>query len=177
VKEAVMSIHPKNILWPTDFSPLAMKGADYADAFRHAFRARLHVMHVCPILVWADQTVPVMSGGDMLVSHVDVVTPAKAELARLAAARFGGADVIEMHVVVGTPWYEICRYARDAQIDLIVIATHGATGLRRLVMGSTAERVVQHATAPVLAVKSIEREFLDDSMSQPPPPPPPPPPP
>jgi nucleotide-binding universal stress UspA family protein len=70
-----------------------------------------------------------------------------------------------MHVVVGTPWYEICRYARDAEIDLIVIATHGATGLRHLLMGSTAERVVQHATAPVLAVKSIEREFVDDPMS------------
>ena len=145
----------------TDFSPLSMRGAEYAEAFRDSFGAQLHVMHVCPVLVWADNTVPLMSGGDVLVSRVDLVTPARAQLKRFVADRFGDPGAIATHVVVGTPWYEICRYARDQQVDLIIIATHGATGLRHLLMGSTAERVVQHAAAPVLAVKSIEREFLE----------------
>ena len=73
-----MFIRPKTILWPTDFSSLAMKGAEYAEAFRGFFGAQLHVMHVCPALAWSDSTVPLMSGGDMLVSQVDLVTPARA---------------------------------------------------------------------------------------------------
>jgi len=154
-------IHPKKILWPTDFSPLSTKGAEYAEAFRASFGAQLHVIYVCPVLAWADSTLPLMTGGDMLVSQVDLVTPAKAQLAKFVAERFHHAETIATHVVVGTPWYEICRYARDKQIDLIVIATHGTSGLRHLMMGSTAERVVQHAAAPVLAVKSVEREFIE----------------
>jgi nucleotide-binding universal stress UspA family protein len=163
-----MLIHPKRILWPTDFSPLSMKGAEYANAFRRVFDAELHVLHVCPPLVLADNTIPLMSGGDKLVTEVDLVSPAKAQMRTLLAQHFHDASGVQTKVVVGTPWYEICRYARDAQVDLIVIATHGATGLRHLLMGSTAERVVQHAAAPVLAVKSVEREFIDedDRLSQ-----------
>ena len=160
-----MSIHLKKILWPTDFSPLSMKGAEYAQALRTAFDAQLHVMHVCPVLAWSDSSIPMMSGGDKLVGEVDLVTPARAELKRLIAKRFPDPQTIATHVVSGSAWYEICRYARDQQIDLIVIATHGATGLQHLLMGSTAERVVQHAAAPVLAVKSIERDFIDDGAA------------
>jgi len=154
-------IHPKKILWPTDFSPLSMKGAEYADACCASFGAQLHVIYVCPVLAWADNTLPLMTGGDMLVSQVDLVTPAKAQLKEIVAENFDHVETIATHVVVGTPWYEICRYARDQQIDLIVIATHGTSGLRHVLMGSTAERVVQHAAAPVLTVKSVEREFIE----------------
>ena len=157
-----MLIHPKRILWPTDFSTLSMKGAEYARAFQRAFAAELHVVHVCPPFVLTDSTIPLMSGGDMLVSQVDLVTPAKAQMRTVIAAQFPDPSAVETSVLTGTAWYEICRYARDARVDLIVIATHGATGLRHLLMGSTAERVVQHAAAPVLTVKSIERDFVDD---------------
>jgi nucleotide-binding universal stress UspA family protein len=139
---------------------MSMKGARYAEAFRAAFAAELHVMHVCPVLVWNDTTVPLMSGGDILVSEIDLVTPAEAQLKRLIQEKFSDARNIKAKVVVGTAWHEICRYATEAQIDLVVIATHGATGLPHLLMGSTAERVVQHASAPVLTVKSIERDFV-----------------
>ena len=81
---------------------------------------------------------------------------------RLIDEQLDRSESITSAVVVGVPWYEICRYARDHQIDLIVIATHGATGMKHLLMGSMAERVVQHASAPVLAVKSIERDFLEE---------------
>jgi nucleotide-binding universal stress UspA family protein len=155
-------IHPKTILWPTDFSPLSMKGADYAEAFRTSFGAQLHVIYVCPVLDWAGNTVPLMTGGDVLVTQADLVTPARAQLEEFVASRFRDANAIQTDVLVGTAWYEICRYSRDKQIDLIIIATHGTTGLRHLIMGSTAERVVRHAAAPVLAVKSIEQEFLEE---------------
>ena len=159
-----MSIHPKRILWPTDFSVLAVKGAHYAEAFRESFRAELHVVHVCPVLTWAVSSVPLMTGGDMRVSVEDLATPARAQLKELIPQLFTRPHQVTTKVLTGTAWYEICRYARDERIDLIVIATHGLTGLRHLMMGSTAERVVQHAAAPVLTVKSIEREFIDQAI-------------
>ena len=159
-----MSIHPKRILWPTDFSPLSAKGAEYAERFAEHFGARLHIIHICPPIVWADSSVPVMSAGERLVTQVDLVTPAATALETLVRHRFAAADQVATKVLVGTAWYEICRYARDEKIDLIVIATHGATGLKHLLMGSTAERVVQHAAAPVLAVKSVERDFIEDNL-------------
>ena len=155
-----MPIHPTRILWPTDFSPLSLKAAGYAEAFRKGFEAELHVIYVCPVLAWSDSSLCLMSGGDMHVSTVDLATPARAQLATLVQQHFSQPAQVRTAVETGTAWYEICRYARQHQIDLIVIATHGVTGLRHLMMGSTAERVVQHAAAPVLTIKSIERDFL-----------------
>jgi universal stress protein A len=127
-------IHPKHILWPTDFSTLSLKGAEYAEAFQRAFGAQLHVLHVCPPIVLTNGAGPLMSGWAMLASQVDLVGPAKAKLSQLAAEQFGDARGETAKVVVGTPWYEICRQAHVIGVDLIVIATHGSTGLRHLVM-------------------------------------------
>ncbi len=60
---------------------------------------------------------------------------------------------IEVDAVAGVPFKEICRYADQKNIELIVIGTHGRTGLSHLLIGSTAERVVQQASCPVLSVK------------------------
>jgi nucleotide-binding universal stress UspA family protein len=63
-------------------------------------------------------------------------------------------------VLFGNPWSVICQYAKDAQIDLLVVSTHGRTGLRHVLIGSTAERIVQHAPCPVLVVKNPEKDFV-----------------
>ena len=61
-------------------------------------------------------------------------------------------------VLEGTAWDVICDTAQRREIDLIVIASHGYTGLKRILLGSTAERVVRHAHTPVLVVKSYPEE-------------------
>jgi len=61
--------------------------------------------------------------------------------------------IISSRVVAGFPFKEICRVAEEDNVDLIIIGTHGRTGLAHLLIGSTAERVVQHASCPVLSVK------------------------
>jgi len=157
-----MSNRPQRVLWPTDLSANSLKGAQYARAFCEAFKAQLHVIHIAPVLVWADSSVPVMTGGDMLVTSTDTVTPAKEALRELMVKQFGDIRKIKSYVVSGNAWYEICRYAQDNAIDLIVMATHGITGLQHLLIGSTAERVVRHAHCPVLVVKSVERDFIKD---------------
>jgi nucleotide-binding universal stress UspA family protein len=64
-------------------------------------------------------------------------------------------------VRIGSAWQEITEIARDRDIDLIIIGTHGYTGLKHLVLGSTAEKVVRHAPCPVLTVREKEHEFVD----------------
>jgi nucleotide-binding universal stress UspA family protein len=142
-----MFIHPKHILWPTDLSPLSLKAAEYARVFTQTFGANLHVLHVAPALVF-NSTTAIMTGGDAAVGTIDTVTHPH-------------HITVASQVVVGEAWYEVCRYARDHTIDLIILATHGRTGFKHVLMGSTAERVVRHASCPVLTVKSFEREFIE----------------
>jgi universal stress protein A len=66
---------------------------------------------------------------------------------------------VEASVQTGIAWEEISELATSKRTDLIVIATHGWTGLRHIVVGSTAERVVRHAPCAVLVVPSYRREF------------------
>ena len=68
----------------------------------------------------------------------------------------------------GAPYREIVQAAQDEDIDLIVISTHGHRGFARMFLGSTAERVVRHATCPVLIVREKEHEFIEpSSLAQP----------
>jgi nucleotide-binding universal stress UspA family protein len=83
---------------------------------------------------------------------------AERELPKLAECdEFSGIEVEEM-VVHGEAAAEIVRVARDRNVDLIVIASHGRTGLGRILFGSTAEAVVRHAHCPVLVVKPPQEE-------------------
>ena len=63
-------------------------------------------------------------------------------------------------VRVGHPYQEITQAAQELKADLIVIATHGYTGLKHILLGSTAERVVRHASCPVLTVREREHDFV-----------------
>jgi nucleotide-binding universal stress UspA family protein len=64
---------------------------------------------------------------------------------------------------VGKPFHEIVAAAKQMEADLIVIATHGHTGFKHAIPGSTAERVVRHAPCPVLVVREREREFVSEN--------------
>jgi nucleotide-binding universal stress UspA family protein len=153
-------LKPKRIPWPTDFSELSMKAGRYARGFREAFDAELHLLHVCAPLVIPGVEVAQPPGGELAVYGADVPPATREALQRLVAEKFDGDPTVVCEAVVGTPWYEICEYAKRAAIDLIVVATHGLTGLRHVLLGSTAERIVQHAECPVLTVKSLEKDFM-----------------
>lgn len=144
----------KNILWPTDFSPLSLAAADTARTLARECDARLHVLYVAPLLV-ADRTIAVETGGDLMVATRDT-REFELKLQRLVSDYLSGVSAIEPTVRVGVAWNEICNYAKIASIDLIVIATHGQTGLKHVLLGSVSERVVQHAHCSVLVVKNPE---------------------
>lgn len=121
----------RQILFATDFSDASRLAAETAaDVARH-FDARLHVLHVVP--------------------PVTDPTPAPADL-RTLADRLGRGLPVVTAIVSGRPARQIAAYARKNAIDLIVLGTHGRTGVSRALLGSVAEAVVRHAACRVLTV-------------------------
>lgn len=148
-----MEITFKNILWPTDFSEHAQPGGRYARGLCAKFGAALHVIHVLPPPF--APTGGAMAPAELPVVFADpnLVDTARESLRKLIADDFGGDATIRYDAFVGNPWVSICDYAEREQIDLIVVCTHGRTGLKHALIGSTAERIVRHAKCPVLVVK------------------------
>jgi nucleotide-binding universal stress UspA family protein len=150
-----MNVSPTKILWPTDFSPLSMKAADYARGFQEMFGADLHIVHVSQPPVIPPPGFPSLSPADLSTWQTEQHRAAHSQLQRLANELFKG-ERVKIENLAGNPWHEICEYARRNGVDLIIIATHGLTGLKHVLIGSVAERIVQHASCPVLVVKSLK---------------------
>ena len=145
-----MKVEIHRILFPTDFSPISQQVQNYACVLAGKFSAELHALHVVP----DPMPVPGPEGSWILpdCSAPKLIHDAELELAvRMEAALAEGITVVRS-VQVGSPVHTIIDYACKHGIDLIVIGTHGHTGLSRLLLGSIAEKVVRLATCPVLTV-------------------------
>ncbi|MEO8840406.1 MAG: universal stress protein [Kofleriaceae bacterium] len=140
----------RKILSPIDFS----EGA--RDAMKAA--ARLAIQHGAELVICHAWYIPPMAFGSEFGYSAALVSGAnedadRAVAAAVAEARSLGVAKVSSHVVSGPPWQQIVELATaDPAIDLIVIGTHGRTGLSRMVLGSVAEMVVRHAPCSVLAV-------------------------
>ena len=143
----------KNILLPTDFSNNAQSAQNYACEFADQFGARLHVLSVVQ-----DAALVLPETGMFLTlplpSVHEIVAAAEKSLHALLDPAWSSTHEVCLKVAVGTPFVEIVRYADDHAIDLIVLGTHGRTGLQHVLLGSVAERVLRSATCPVLTVRS-----------------------
>lgn len=82
------------------------------------------------------------------------------ELEELIQKEIGNKVVADYVIRTGKAFYEIDQFARETSIDLIIIATHGHTGVEHILFGSTAEKVVRYAPCPVLVVRLDEHEFV-----------------
>lgn len=143
----------KSILVPTDFSPPSEKALKYALKFAEQFGATVTLLHVI------EQVVVPELGMVPLVATNELTDAAKNRLERWAKEE-GLQIETKTAVEVGQPFYQITETARDLKVDLIIIATHGYSGLKHIFLGSTAERVARHAPCPVLIVRDKEREFV-----------------
>jgi universal stress protein A len=152
-----MEVRLKRILWPTDFSELSLLGGRYARGLCERFGADLHIIHVVPPPLSPDVSLVVPAEVPVTVSEPELVEASRAALDKLVKQHFGSYEKVVTKVFFGNPWPSICNYAKDNEIDLIVITTHGRTGLSHVLIGSTAERIVQHAPCPVLTVKHQEK--------------------
>jgi nucleotide-binding universal stress UspA family protein len=147
------------ILVPTDFSKFSKNALSYAVAFAEKFGTELHLLHV------------VQSYAMLVPDSVNVVPPVGPSIAELTVAvraaldRLVSENQLERFSVVrdvreGTPFYEIIQYAKEKDIDLIVMGTHGHSGLVHVLLGSVTEKVVRKSPCPVLTVRHPEHEFV-----------------
>ena len=139
----------RSILVPIDFSAPAEKALDYAVGLANQFGAKLTLLNVVEPVATPDfASYPLMMENDKVVAN------AKKHLEQLCTkAHIDEARVEKTLVRNGVPYREITDAARTLKADLIVISTHGYSGLAHVFMGSTAERVVRHAECPVLVVR------------------------
>jgi nucleotide-binding universal stress UspA family protein len=147
----------KTILFPTDFSNGARAAMDHAVSLATDYHARLVLLYVVQDISIAEWYIPSsLSVNDLLE---DMQKSASQEMDKWALEVSANAKDVEKMVVRGVPFVEIIRTAREKQADLIVIGTHGRTGIDHLLFGSTAEKVVRKAPCPVLTVRSVGKEF------------------
>jgi nucleotide-binding universal stress UspA family protein len=150
----------KNILVATDFGEASDAALVYGRALARTFGARLHVLHVCENIFTRG------IGGESYIAVLpdlqkDVEDAARKQLHELVLDNDPDAPSVKPALATSnTPAMSIVEYARDEQIDLIVMGTHGRGAVAHLLMGSVAERVVRTAPCPVLTVRCPEREFV-----------------
>ncbi len=147
----------QNILAPTDFSHHAEAALKYACGLAERFGATLHLLHVLP-----DVVVPVGPDPSLIAAlppeyYAETEAKSYDALKHVLDKTWGEAPSVEMEVRWGDPVDGIVGYARDFPIDLIVIATHGRTGLSHVLLGSVAERIVREAPCPVLSIRDADK--------------------
>ena len=138
------------ILAPTDFSEYSKQAMESALALAQTFGAKLLLLHVVELPAYPIEGF-VPSIGATLIE--DLERQASVDLAQVLQEPPGGTVEVLRQVVVGNPYSKIIEMAEAEKVDLIVMATHGRTGLSHLVMGSVAERVVRTAPCPVLTIR------------------------
>ncbi len=143
----------RSILLPTDFSDCAECALPFAASLARQMGARLVCLHVVEPLLPTVGFAPVAEALPLTDLSEQFTASATRELPKIGArSECAGLDVEEM-VTHGDAAGEIVRVAKKHDLDLIVISSHGRTGIGRMLFGSTAESVVRHAHCPVLVVK------------------------
>jgi nucleotide-binding universal stress UspA family protein len=134
----------RRVLLPTDFSSGSQAALQFASSLARDHEATLEVVHVMPIADLAGADAPI-TWSQIMVMRED----ARKNMEALRAAR----PEIQGELLEGDPAEEIVAEARRRQADLVVMGTHGRSGLSRLLMGSVAEHVARKASCPVVLIR------------------------
>ena len=146
----------RRILVPVDFSENSRKAVTYATAFARQFGASLTFLHV----VQVNYAYGELGAIDFSALEREMRSGAQKELAALANSLRASGVEVETLLREGSPVKLIAEVARELHSDLLVISTHGYTGLKHVLMGSIAEHVVRYAPCPVLVVRQQEHDFV-----------------
>ncbi len=155
-KKQVISL--KKILVPIDFSGYSKNALKYAVPFAKQFNAEILLLYVVePTIYPAD-----FSFGQIGLPGIEEEMRKRGteELAKLAKDEISDVVKSRTRVETGKAFTEINRVAKEEEIDLIIIATHGHTGIEHAIFGSTAEKVVRKAPCPVLSIRTPEHDFV-----------------
>ena len=144
-----MTTYPR-ILFPVDLSEQSKVVAEHVATMVNQFDSELHLVHVIA-----------RYGGPTLASVTEVMDQikrnARKEVDDFAAAHFPHVKQVEKHVLVGHSGRQILDYMDKHDISLVIMGTHGRSGLGSAFFGSVAQRVVQSAKVPVLTVHPVRK--------------------
>ena len=147
----------KNILLPTDFSNLSLTAASYAVDLALQYGAIIHLLNVIekkpPIL--AIRAIDISK--EKIMKSIEEAAKESLEKTLNKINRNNNVE-IKTFLLKGNDYEEIVNYSQKQNIDVIVIATHGRTGLLHTLMGSVAEKVIRYAKCPVLVITPTEKD-------------------
>jgi universal stress protein A len=147
----------QNILLPTDFSNLSLSAARYAIDIAKQYGAKIHFLNVL------EKTPPILAirsldlSEDKIIKTIEEDARSSLNKALDTINRDKGVEIIPV-IQKGIDFEIIIDYAESNKIDLIVIATHGRTGILHTLLGSVAEKVIRYAKCPVLVITPSENE-------------------
>lgn len=139
------------ILVPIDFSDYSKMALDYAVEFAKKFNSQLFLIYVIEPIVYPSD----FGLGQVPMSSIDMEIQSRAEdeMQKLVNEKVPKETKVSWIIRVGKPFIEIINEAKEKDCDLIIIATHGHTGIEHILFGSTAEKVVRKSPIPVLVVR------------------------
>lgn len=144
---------PRLILVPTDLSDPAAHALRYASSLAERLGARLLVIHADPFIPPTDFTAN--TAGVFELSRDAMIVAAREELRKHAERNVGAGVPFDLRVIVGEPLDAIVAQVSESGADLVVMGTHGRTGMRRLMFGSVTEAVMRIVPVPVIAVNPL----------------------
>ncbi len=154
-----MSVRFSRILVPTDFSEMSKPPVAYAKSLAEAYKAQLHCLHVVDdaYQYWSaigPESLPVGPPPE------EMIALGRKRLEKFCAEFFSDVrPALISQVAYGRPFAEIIAYAREHEIDVIVMATHGRGAIAHVLLGSTTEKVVRKSPCPVLTIRTSDKPF------------------
>ncbi len=139
------------ILVPYDFSEYAAHALTWAVELAKQYQAKVILFHAVPVFSRTGYPEG-MFLLDLAKIETEAMADAEKRLREVVAAK-GLTVSVETKAVIGDPMWEICQAAEREHADLVIMGSHGRTGLAHVVLGSVAERVVRHASCPVLVAR------------------------
>lgn len=154
-----MELNIKKILVPIDFSEYSKMSLDYAIEFSKIFKSELFLIYVIEPIIYPSD----FGLGQIPINQVDfeIQSRAEDELKKLINEKMPADMKCTCIVKTGKPFLEIINAAKEYDCDLIIIASHGHTGIEHILFGSTAEKVVRKSPIPVLTVRQKNHSSRD----------------
>ena len=152
-----MPVSISKVLVPIDFSDYSKSALKYAVNFAKIFKADMFLIYVVEPIIYP----PDFSMGQIAIPSVSTEWDERArdELDKLAKTEISSDVYVKTIIKTGKPFVEIIDTATEENIDLIIIATHGHSGVEHILFGSTAEKVVRKASCPVLTLREPIKGF------------------
>jgi nucleotide-binding universal stress UspA family protein len=146
----------QGVLVPVDFSKESILAAKFGASMAEEYKTRLYVLHVM------EPVHPSLRGhiADFESFQEKMIAQAKADLESVIPSGIKARVPVETMLEIGHPSFVIVEKAKELGVDVIVIATHGRTGLAHVMLGSVAEKVIRHAPCPVFVTRNPKDKYV-----------------